>query len=954
MSWQVLIDYGTGWVDLTSYGGTDLVRNTLKLSDKLYTKDFKPALSSATFSATMDSTLAGNLIASTDDIRCRINKDAVVWFDGFTRPITNFIVKSDKAIEFEVFDYGYLLDKSLQADFLVDNYKVCDPADTDNSIVHLLLESAGYPTGQVAITTTISDTIQLLTFSKGKKYSDVIGTLLFDFHHTFFVDHSGNLNIYDWAPSSVSPADTITESDIISQLQLSRDDIEDDQVRVIYNKYGFIENHTLIYEKATKTGYGKFIGITRGGEDANTDAGYNASSITWPSTDYKTFQYTLPDSEDNNLEILKIENPVLSLSGYRFYEDSKLFGLITFTNYKKSTSHLTLLEETYGPSSATLQWTINPGALRKIKLTSDLSVVYKGENKTSVYSIDGATGRLKEYESEYIYDDETAKALASALISVMEYGRFNYSFSSIEDYSLGEYYTLTSTSLNTSGDIRIIGRQYDEITKIWNYDATSVGESSVVAGSIIEGGGFIPYNQDEYTAIANSVGAGLESDGTITQPISGFSIGDIVTPDVAGLYFTNSHIGFFDGSVWRSIINNDGTFKFETPDGDFIEWSDGSDLEIQGSVQSADYSVGSDGWRIDREGDAEFNNVTVRGEVEATSGTIGGFEILSNMIKDSDNRVKINSDEKRFEVYDSVGNIKAAIGYLDNIGSYTSSDYGLWVGAPNTVHIEGDAEYAAGDWTVNSDASFVIKDGSDVVIARLGTADGEVGLFINEEALSTEYSAKLTADEFFVGTDTSNIRYDAVTSSLILELVSFMVSSLATSIKGYLEISNAGTVDALTDPVTITTFDDEGTIKGRISQDNEIEIASDVSVVGGLSAGDGLMLVKGDSGVAGPAGAQGDAGSITVGTVESGVTPAVVNSGTTNEAVFDFTLAKGDTGERGDAGTLSTGSPFYTGPQVINTDITIGTADDNHMTIGPITIADGVTVTVDGGRWVII
>jgi len=63
---------------------------------------------------------------------------------------------------------------------------------------------------------------------------------------------------------------------------------------------------------------------------------------------------------------------------------------------------------------------------------------------------------------------------------------------------------------------------------------------------------------------------------------------------------------------------------------------------------------------------------------------------------------------------------------------------------------------------------------------------------------------------------------------------------------------------------------------------------------------------------------------------------------------------KGDAGERGDAGTLSTGSPFYTGPQVINTDITIGTADDNHMTIGPITIADGVTVTVDGGRWVII
>ena len=60
-----------------------------------------------------------------------------------------------------------------------------------------------------------------------------------------------------------------------------------------------------------------------------------------------------------------------------------------------------------------------------------------------------------------------------------------------------------------------------------------------------------------------------------------------------------------------------------------------------------------------------------------------------------------------------------------------------------------------------------------------------------------------------------------------------------------------------------------------------------------------LQGVKGD---------QGDAATITVGTVTSGATPSVINSGTTENAIFDFVLQPGSQGPQGNAGTIAVGT----------------------------------------------
>lgn len=79
----------------------------------------------------------------------------------------------------------------------------------------------------------------------------------------------------------------------------------------------------------------------------------------------------------------------------------------------------------------------------------------------------------------------------------------------------------------------------------------------------------------------------------------------------------------------------------------------------------------------------------------------------------------------------------------------------------------------------------------------------------------------------------------------------------------------------------------------------------------------------------GPAGA---AATVTVGTVTSGATPAVTNSGTSSAAVLNFTLAKGDAGSQGVQGPAGEAGPAgpqgpagATGPAGTAASIAIGT-----------------------------
>ncbi|MBD2815231.1 DUF1983 domain-containing protein, partial [Xenorhabdus sp. Flor] len=56
----------------------------------------------------------------------------------------------------------------------------------------------------------------------------------------------------------------------------------------------------------------------------------------------------------------------------------------------------------------------------------------------------------------------------------------------------------------------------------------------------------------------------------------------------------------------------------------FIEDGSIDNAKIGNYIQSRDYTAGQTGWKIDKGGSAEFNNVTVRGTIYATNGTFSG------------------------------------------------------------------------------------------------------------------------------------------------------------------------------------------------------------------------------------------------------------------------------------------------------------------------------------------
>ena len=88
-----------------------------------------------------------------------------------------------------------------------------------------------------------------------------------------------------------------------------------------------------------------------------------------------------------------------------------------------------------------------------------------------------------------------------------------------------------------------------------------------------------------------------------------------------------------------------------------------------------------------------------------------------------------------------------------------------------------------------------------------------------------------------------------------------------------------------------------------------------------------LEISSGIQGPPGEPGADGQAATITIGTTTSGTTPNVTNTGTSTNAVLNFTLQKGDKGDKGDTGATGTWDTTTQYPTL---------ATDNKTVIGAI------------------
>ena len=128
---------------------------------------------------------------------------------------------------------------------------------------------------------------------------------------------------------------------------------------------------------------------------------------------------------------------------------------------------------------------------------------------------------------------------------------------------------------------------------------------------------------DEFKVVNPSASSGQS--GTQVFGISGnqvtmqnVKVGSAVIDDLA---VTNAKIGNLQvtsGKIGNSAVSTDKIANLAV-----------TNAKISGAIQSTNYSSGSSGWKIDKNGSAEFNTATFRGALDAATGNFGDVTIAS-------------------------------------------------------------------------------------------------------------------------------------------------------------------------------------------------------------------------------------------------------------------------------------------------------------------------------------
>lgn len=193
-----------------------------------------------------------------------------------------------------------------------------------------------------------------------------------------------------------------------------------------------------------------------------------------------------------------------------------------------------------------------------------------------------------------------------------------------------------------------------------NFSVDVDGKISAKAGSI---GGW----QLGEKAIFSDVGIDGKPKAEIDSSTPHIQLGGASYIDGAGFW-----VGKY-GSVYRLRIGDDQSF---------LRWT-GSQLEIQGDMQSSDYSPGTAGWRVSYSGLAEFR-----------SGIIGGWNISGSYLESDNGNVKLASNVPSIAM--------GAAGYLSGAGFWVGkdgADYKIFIGDEEQFLVwNGDALLISADF----------------------------------------------------------------------------------------------------------------------------------------------------------------------------------------------------------------------------------------------------------------
>jgi len=436
-TWTITVDFNDG-------GGArdikDLVLvNTIRRKRRLWT-ELKPSVDTVSFSIVHDATIWNLFLSEEDDFLLVMTKDGSPYFSGIV--YTNFdataAAKAER-MKIEAADPGILLKRKKNTTSppeLWTDYYVCNTAVKASSIVHQLLYDAGVADGDIDATDITTQLDFFINSREDTTYFDKLAGLLFEFGFVFYHDESGVFKMYNYLPTSVTPAETFDNTNLLDRIRLQKQRETYEGVRVKWSPIETLEG-AIVFSDTTGGG--------EGGHKARIPIA--AGEYYPPDSDSRTFY---ANYEIEGRELVSVENAVLDWSGDPSISND------TFNDYYKKAAI------SFSNGGAVEQYIYRFDIVGDAKVKGDL-------NFTKRLNVAG-TDKILELEAHYLVTIAEAEKLSDGVARYYEYRDFTYEFESETDAPVGTIVSLDETeTLGVSTTAVVVRRTVDERNGRYKY-----------------------------------------------------------------------------------------------------------------------------------------------------------------------------------------------------------------------------------------------------------------------------------------------------------------------------------------------------------------------------------------------------------------------------------------------------------------------------------------------------
>lgn len=553
---KVYIDTGTGWTDTYNDHFFLGSKTPVKITETEF-NNLKANTNSV--SLQVHNSFKSVLQLSDSDIPIQIRDDSTNLFTGYIRPKWTEGLKNNvnSNITISAVDENYNLAKEINTSLNMSGFKIYDPADQANSILHNVLSLTNISVIKADFSNILTVVPYLfISIDDDKKFTDFLNTLLYEYGYYYTIDGDGAFYIHEIVSTTLTATETITDGDFFSTAPANKSEDKYTSIKVKFKELKE-ESDIIVYseaEGATDKLKCNFI-IPANGEYP-TDSDETDTYLDF-AIDGKTLKYVL--------------NPVLSKTSSHSLTQTTFENL--YTKLKVCLSN--------GSSANTIT-----------KLDIKGTAVYEDEEYEYEKELNNkGLVSLLDYTCTHIQTTTDGQHLLDVLASYYKYSDYSYTLYSHNNYASGSIVQLSSVRMGVSTIGRIIKKEtkLSKVQTVYTYtiealspyevftpDQTSSNRSSSAPSATVQALQETAENSVSYSEIVE----GFEND-----------YGTKIPEKLTEIAYSNSYRN--NTIVWtaQSTLTNLKSYLIRVSE-DETNWydlcNDGTDWKGTGSYSTSD------------------------------------------------------------------------------------------------------------------------------------------------------------------------------------------------------------------------------------------------------------------------------------------------------------------------------------------------------------------------------